>query len=44
MTRTRSRPQHFLTNVTIAVVPVLIAFVCSAQFIGDRVTNGLDHR
>jgi ABC-type methionine transport system permease subunit len=28
----------------IAVVLVLIAFVCSVQFIGDRVTKTLDHR
>jgi D-methionine transport system permease protein len=36
--------QRFETNVMIAVVLVLIAFVCSVQFIGDRVTEQIDHR
>ncbi len=36
--------QRFETTVMIAVVLVLIAFVCAVQAGGDRVTQQIDHR
>ena len=36
--------QRFETSVMAAVVLVLIVFVCSVQFGGDRITKWLDHR
>jgi D-methionine transport system permease protein len=36
--------QRFETTVMIAVVLVLIAFVCTVQAGGDRVTQQIDHR
>jgi D-methionine transport system permease protein len=36
--------QRFETSVMVAVVIVLIVFVCSVQFGGDRVTKRIDHR
>jgi D-methionine transport system permease protein len=36
--------QRFETNVMIAVVIVLIVFVCGVQVLGDRLAQRLDHR
>jgi D-methionine transport system permease protein len=36
--------QRFETTVMIAVVIVLIAFVCTVQAGGDRLTQRIDHR